>query len=307
MKDTSKPAHSGFALPLVLIILALLTALSFGLTRMVSTNMLLLQERKSDWAEEMQLRDVLERVVLMLLVGEYSHRSVSYEAVKLPLNNSPIKVNDFTVRVQSWSGLYSLSLLSPRKVEAVLQQTMDSKMAQQISAELSDWIDEDDRRRFRGREAADYASGKLRQRPRNAPLRTIDEMLELPSVTPAMMNGVNGAPGFRDIFLAGGEDNFDVGTAPDILIGPLLGLSDAAAREVIQARNEANWSKVRFLIDENHWVFNDHPPFYKGLKYRLEFESDRNVTSRVQIKLAPYNPQGLYAIIDWQVPDYYYE
>ena len=298
---------SGFALPLVLIILALLTALSFGLTRLVSANTQLLQERKTEWAEELQLRDALEKAVHMLLVGKYDPKSVSLDSARLPLNSAPAVINGLTVRVQSWSGLYSFSLLGYQNTNAVFRQMMDSKSAQRVSAELGDWIDEDTRGRFRGGEGADYATRKMLQRPRNAPLRSIDEMLELPSVTPDMMNGRGKTPGFRDLFLAGGEDNFDLGTAPDILVGPLLGLSDAAAREIIKARKEADWSKVRFLIDENHWVFNDHPAFYKGQKYRLEFENKRGVTSRVQMKLTPYDPQGLYAIIDWQVPDYPYE
>ena len=303
----SKHTMGGFALPLVLIILAMLTALSFGLTRMVSTNMQLLQERKIEWAEEMQIMDALDKAVHVLLVGKYDPISVSFESTSLPLNGTPASINRLTVRVQSWSGLYGLSLMGDKNTNAVFQQMMDAKRAQQLSAELSDWIDEDDRRRFRGGEAADYASKRMPQRPRNAPLRSIDELLELPSVTPEMMNGSGDTPGLRDIFLAGGDDNFDLGTAPDILVGPVLGLSDNTAREVIQARKEADWSKVRFLIDENHWAFNDHPPFYKGLMYRLGFESNRGVSSRVQLKLTPYDPQGLYKIIDWQVPDYRYE
>jgi len=305
--NTNRRTVNGFALPLVLIILALLTALSFGLTRLVSANMQLLQERKTEWAEELQIRDALEEAIYLLLVGKYDPKSVNFDSASLPLNGAPVMINGLTVRVQSWSGLYSLSFLGYLNTNAVFRQMMDSKTAQRVSAELGDWIDEDTRGRFRGGEEADYASKKMLQRPRNAPLRSIDELLELPSVTPDMMNGGGNTPGFRDLFLAGGEDNFDLGTAPDILVGPLLGLSRATAREVIEAREEADWSKVRFLIDENHWVFNDHPAFYKGQKYRLEFESKRGVTSRVQMKLTPYDPMGLYAIIDWQVPDYPYE
>lgn len=305
--NTSRGKVNGFALPLVLIILALLTALSFGLTRLVSANMGLLQERKTEWAEELQLRDALDRAAYMLLVGKYDPKSVSVESTILPLNGAPAMIDGLTVRVQSWSGLYSLSLIGHQNANAVFRQMMDSKSAQQLSAELSDWIDEDTRRRFRGGEGSDYATRKLPQRPRNAPLRSIDELLELPSVTPDMMNGSDSMPGFRDIFLAGGEDNFDLGTAPDILVGPVLGLSGATASEVIKARKDADWSKVRFLVDENHWVFNDHPLFYKGRNYRLAFENKRGVTSRVQLKLTPYDSQGLYAIIDWQVPDYPYE
>jgi hypothetical protein len=305
--NTSKPPANGFALPLVLIILALLTALAFGLTRMASANTQLLQERKTEWAEEMQIRDTLEEAVLVMTTGQYDPKSVRYGPDILPLDNTRVSLNDMGVRVQSWSGLYGLSLLGHNNTKAVFLQMMDRKSAQRISAELSDWIDEDDRRRFQGGEAASYVSKGMPQRPRNAPLRSVDELLELPSVTVDLMNGTDGAPGFRDIFLAGGDDNFDLGTAPDILIGPLLGLPDDTVKEVIQARKEGNWTKVRFLIDENHWVFNDHPAFYKGMKYRLEFDSKRGVTSRVQLKLTPYDPRGLYTIIEWHVPDYFYE
>ena len=147
--NTSRHTVNGFALPLVLIILALLTALSFGLTRLVSANMQFLQERKTEWAEELQIRDALEKAIHMLLVGKYDPTSVSVDSASLPLNSAPAMINGLTVRVQSWSGLYSLSLLGHQNTNAVFRQMMDSKSAQRVSAELGDWIDEDTRGRFR--------------------------------------------------------------------------------------------------------------------------------------------------------------
>ena len=77
-------------------------------------------------------------------------------------------------------------LIGAGALEGVLKSIMGSKEAAQVTAELRDWMDEDDRRRFRGFERADYSSDGLPQRPRNAPLRSIDELLELPSVTPSL-------------------------------------------------------------------------------------------------------------------------
>lgn len=305
--NTGMQRSVGFVLPLTLIILALLTALSFGLSRMVSERMQDLQARKTQWSEEKQVRDALEESALVLLLGRYDQQSVNYEGQKIPLNNLSTTVNDLTLSAQSWSGLYSLSLLGEANAVGVLEQMMDKEKAQTVGAELGDWIDENNRRRFRGKETADYISERMSQSPRNAPLRTIDEFLELPSVDPAMMNGIDGRPGIRDIFLAGGEDNFDLGTAPEILIGPVLGLDKNRVREIVEARNEQDWSKVRFLIDENYWVFNDHPVFYKGLKYRFVFEGKNGLKARAQVELTPFDPNGLFSIIDWQVPDYIYE
>lgn len=307
MKSGIEERASGFVLPLTLIVLALLTALSFGLSRMVSERMHDLQARKSLWAEEKHIKDSLEQTVLALLVGRYDEQNVYHQGKSIPLNNLPSSVNGLTLRAQSWSGLYSLSLIGEANTVGVFKSMMSQEEALNVAAELGDWIDEDDRRRFRGKEAADYRSERKSQMPRNAPLRSIDEFLELPSVTPEMMNGSEGSFGLKDIFLAGGEDNFDLGTAPEILIGPVLGVDKARAREIIKARNERDWKKVRFLVDENHWVFNDHQIFYKGLKYRFVFEGKNGVNSRAQVELTPFDPDGLFSIIDWQVPDYTYQ
>lgn len=304
---TSRQATLGFVLPLTLIVLALLAALSFGLSRMVSERVLDMQVRKDQWSNEKQIRNTLEQSVLALLVGNYGPQNVQHDGKVIPLNNESIGIDGFDIKIQSWSGLYSLSLMGELGVRGVLEQMLDSRDAQSISAELGDWIDEDDRRRFRGLERADYVSARMPQRPRNAPLRSIDELVELPSIQPYMMNGSDTKPGLRDIFLAGGEDNFDLGTAPDILIGPVLGLDRQRVREVIEARKNQEWSKVRFLVDETHWVFNDHPVFYKGRKYRFVFEGKNGLKARTQVELTPFDLEGLFSIIDWQVPDYKYE
>lgn len=304
---TNRKSSLGFVLPLTLIVLALLSALSFGLSRMASESLKNLQARKQLWAEEKQVRNVLDKTVFILLVGSYDPQNVKYNDEVMPLNNTPFSVDGFSVRVQSWSGLYSLSFLGEVGVKSVLGAIMDIGDAQRITAELGDWIDQNDRRRFRGMERADYQGKRMLQSPRNAPLRSIDELVELPSVKPVMMNGQGNKLGLRDIFLAGGEDNFDLGTAPDILIGPVLGLDNQNVREILKARRKSEWSNVRLLVDGNHWAFNDHPIFYKGLKYRFVFEGKNGFTSRAQVKLAPFGSEAVFSIIDWQVPSYNYE
>lgn len=305
--NTCRSVNGGFALPLVLITLALLTALAMGLTKMVSANSLFLQERKTAWEEEKQVRDTLNLLVLNLLTGDYTETSVKTEDLEIPLNSQPIEINDATVKVQNWSGLYGLSLLGTSDVEQVMRQFFDGKTAAEIGAQLSDWVDEDDRRQFRGYERADYSSEGLPQRPRNAPLRSIDELLELPAVSAEMMSGDERRPGLADLFLAGGEDNFDLGTAPDELLGPVLGLDANQEREVLAARRRQDWAEVIFRVGDSHIAFNNHPPFHKGYKYRLDFESNRSVASRVHIELSPYDPDSLFKVIEWQVPWNRYE
>ena len=297
----------GFALPLVLVMLALLTALTLGLSRMVATDRDFLLERQLAWEEEKRIRDATYSLVLYLLTGNYGQSSVVVDAFELPLNGTPVSIADMQVKVQSWSGLYGLAPLGTHKVEAVLRQLFPSALAAKIAAELADWSDEDHKRRFLGYERADYVSEGFAQRPRNAPLRSIDELLELPSVTAAMMRGDAETVGLTDLFLAGGEDNFDLGTAPDVLIGAVLRLNDNQTRDVIEARRRNDWQAVLASIDENHDAFNDHSPFWKGYKYRLDFESNRRVASRVDIELSPYDQDSLFKIIEWQVPRINYE
>lgn len=294
----------GFALPLVLIVIALLTVLSMGLSHMARNGMADLQLRKDIWANEKVAQDIVHQSVYALLVGQYSERDLLYDGNTIPLDGRSFKWGEVSLQIQDEAGLMSLAFYNRKRFNRLLNKLTDSKTASRISAELADWVDEDNIRQFEGMEASNYISGGLLQSPRNAPIRSLNELLELPSMTMELFNGKNNGIGLVDLIVAGGASHFNVATAPKYVLGPVLDLPVAFGAKMVEARNQENWAKVQSLIDKDSWIFNGLSPLSHGNRYRIAIESASGIVSRVQIGLSPYRDDRLFAIMGWQVPYY---
>lgn len=302
-----KRANSGFVLPLTLIVIALLSALSFGMSQMVRNDMEDIQLRKSQWEDEKLALDIMHQSIYVLTVGDYKEQEVVSQDIVLPINSEPYKMGVAVVSIQDGAGLYSFAVFNHEKFKRLVERLTDKDTALKVSMELADWMDVDDRRQFKGKEQANYISEGLLQSPRNAPIRNIDELMELPSMTAEIMNGSDNQKGLRDLVLAGGGAHFNIATAPNILVGPVLGVSIDRESQILAARERKDWNSVLSLVNQHDWVFNDRHPFAKGSRYRLIIEGKSGYRTRGQVELTPYHDEGVFGLIEWQSPDYLYE
>ncbi|MEJ7595983.1 MAG: hypothetical protein WKF77_31115, partial [Planctomycetaceae bacterium] len=62
-------------------------------------------------------------------------------------------------------------------------------MTEEISSAILDWIDSDEERRVGGAESADYQGLAVPYSARNAPLESVDELLQIQGITPALFYG----------------------------------------------------------------------------------------------------------------------
>lgn len=294
----------GFALPIILIIIALLSVLSMGLSQMARNLMLDLQLRKDLWADEKLAQDILHQTVYGLMVGNYSEQELSIGGQVIPLDGRPVNLSGAQVSIQDGAGLFSLAIYDRVKFKQLLQSLTDTETASKISAELADWIDADNNRQFQGMESANYISSGLLQSPRNEQVRSLEELLELPSMTPEILNGGDGKKGLVDLVLAGGNDFFNIATAPDNVLGAFLGVSSGVKRNLLSARKQKNWVEMQRLVNRSNWIFNDVSPLTHGSRYLFSIQGSSGATVKVQIMLTPQKEERLFTLIDWHAPYY---
>ena len=292
----------GFVLPLTLIIIALLTVLSMGISQMARHAVNDARQRRDFYENELALRDAAQWALYQLLAGTPKFRTVRAGRLILPIDGRPVRWQGITVRVQDGAGLMGLGIYRQQPFRQLLQQLTNKTQAETIAARLGDWIDANQRTRFRGMEAADYLKAGLPMQPRNAPLRTLDELLEVPGVTSALYNGRHGKPGLRDFLLAGGSDHFNLATAPVLLVGPMLGFKGDKLRQVLALRRKGDWDLLRRLVGYNV-AFNDSPPFTPGFQFRMIIRDANGATARALFRLTP-DKEVPYERMLWQYPDH---
>jgi len=298
----SRELQQGFVLPMTLIILALLTVLSMGLSHMARNALSDVQNRKQMIDYELLFRSDVQRSLYHLLVGVPNKRIVQHGSFSLPVDGTVMHWGDANVRVQDAAGLLGLWYYRQPVFEGVLKHLTNQAQAQEIAARLGDWIDTDQRSRYKGMEASDYVKTRQMMLPRNAALRSLDELLEIPGLTPALFNGHGRVVGLRDLLLAGGEDHFNLAAAPNILVGPVLGISGSVLQQVLSLRRRGMWQALRLMVASNP-VFEGGSPFLPGFQYRITMTTAGGYSGRAIYRLVP-NRVIPYELILWQYPDY---
>lgn len=299
MKTTDK--QSGFVLPITLVILSLLTVLSMGLSQMARQDVAKVRQRQQILNDEIQLKSAHQWALYHLLTGKPEYNIKHNASIILPVDNRPVMYHHIEIRVQDVAGLMGLYYYQPQRFEQLLNQLTNKQHATQIAAQLKDWIDKDTLTSYQGMEAADYLKAQQPMLPRNAPIRSLDELLELPAMTPALFNGNYKQPGLRDLLLAGGVTEFNITTAPDILLGPMLGIKGKKLAQVQTLKKANDWQHLQQIIDKIGRFF-ESPPFYQAFQYRIILTAPDGHKARSLIQLTPHKAKP-YQQKMWQYPD----
>ena len=73
-------------------------------------------------------------------------------------------------------------------------------MTEDIANAIMDWIDSDEERRVGGAESADYQGLAIPYSARNAPMESIEELLQIQGITPALFYGEDAKyPGWVEV------------------------------------------------------------------------------------------------------------
>ncbi len=145
----------------------------------------------------------------------------------------------YWVRVNDEGGKINLN----RADEPALRQTFtnlgfDAKFGEALTDAILDWRDTDSLVRLHGAESDYYLALPIPYPAKDGPFDTLDELLLVRGVTPALFYG-----GLRDLFTVysgdgGGTTNLL--TAGPLVLQAILGIDAAAAQDMVQRRAETN-------------------------------------------------------------------
>ncbi len=294
--------QSGFVIPLVLIIISILVVLSVGLSHLARNQIKTLQHSQSQWQNELVYRTVLHKLIHQLLTGKIAYNYVQTDQRRLPIDGRIFSVDGIEVQLQDAAGLLGLGLYDETQVYQLLIQLTNLETAQRISHELTDWIDRNDLQQRYGMEATHYIQAGLPYQPRNKMIRSLDEPLELPSMTQELFNGTEQQPGLRNLLIAGVGQNLNAATAPKPILRAKLKVSNEQWQAIWSARSAENWPLLQKLLADFPGAFGEIGPFNPSNTFRIIIKMPGEKPMRVMVSLLPRsNPP--FAIKQWYYPD----
>ena len=284
---------------MTLIVLALLATLSMGLSRMARHSVADVGQRQEMLNTELAMKSAAQKVLYELLTGTPKVRSVMAGHHELPVDAQPFRWDGIDISVQDEAGLMGMALFDVHVFERLLGQWLPAKQARILAARVADWVDADSFARPGSFESAAYLKMTPPMIPRDAPLRTLDGLLEIPGMTPQIYNGVNGKPGLRDLVMVGGEDVFNPATAPAVLIGAVMDFSGAREKQWLALREKHAWAAMQAL--DSHRASLDIA-YHPGYAFIMHFRMGQ-VKARAEYRLSPSQTVP-YRLLMWQYPDH---
>lgn len=290
-----------FALPLVLVILATLTIMSISLSRMSKAQVNLAAQQQQEWRDELAIQDAFQHLLLLLLTAKRTPASLEANGVSIPLDGRWIDFAGVQVSVQDANGLF-LVQPSLRQWELLVSQYMDNREASRIAARIVDWIDLDLIVSTNGMERAEYMAAGLGSLPRNGQMRTLDELLNIPGITPDLFNGTDDQPGLRDLVVLNlSRPGFNPATAPAPVLKVYGNLDDNQVAALLRAREQQNWIQVGQLFGADQ--LGEGVQLQVGLEMLVRFRTASGTKARAAVRTS-YSHLKPYEILYWYFPDY---
>ncbi|MBI3301508.1 MAG: general secretion pathway protein GspK [Deltaproteobacteria bacterium] len=158
----------------------------------------------------------------------------------------------YWVRVVDEGGKINLNQVD----EPTLRQTFanisfDVKFSEELTDAILDWRDTDSLVRLHGAESDYYLALKVPYPAKDGLFDTLDELLLVRGVTPALFYGRDG-PALRDLFTVysagGGATATNLLTASPLVLQAVLGIDAAMAQDLVQRRAETTAVDLANLI-----------------------------------------------------------
>ncbi len=243
----------GFALVAVLLVLALLGIVGAEF----AYSMRLEASAMRSWRDSLAAAHLAEAGVeqaLRELSGDFGVVAVADDGLltfsttaglalpRLPRTRVRLGPGEFSYRITDEQARINVNSASPERLEKILQCLgVDKTIRDPIVDSILDWIDTNDEHRANGAESDDYyLKLPTPYRARNGPMESLDELLQIKGVTPAIFEGTGGGPGLAEALTARSPrlQRYNVNTVgPLVLCG--LGIADALISEILQHRHEA--------------------------------------------------------------------
>lgn len=164
---------------------------------------------------------------------------------RLPRDKVPLGAGHFSYRLTDEEARLNLNTASPDRVGRLFEALGIDKIERDaIIASIQDWRDPNEDHRLNGAESEDtYLKLPLPYRSKNANLDSVNELLQIKGVTPAMLGGVDGKPGLADVVTVKTPGQVNINTAGPVVMRA-LNISDAEYAEIVQSRREIPYVNV---------------------------------------------------------------
>ena len=252
----SGPAgERGFAMVAVLLVLALIGLLgaefaySMRLEARAARNYkdTVMAGHLAEAALENAIREIVGQGTLVAEGedGELTFYARDRAALKrLPREAVPLGDGQYSYRITDEAARLNVNSIAPQRLDRLLQlMDVDQQERDTIVASIQDWRDANDEHRANGAESDDYyLKLPVPYRARNANLDSINELLQIKGITPALFHGTPEKPGLADLVTVVGQ-NININTASKLVLST-LGLSDAEILEIQATRREVPYINV---------------------------------------------------------------
>jgi general secretion pathway protein K len=246
----------GFALVAVLLVLALLGVVGaeFGFAmRLEATAVRAWKEdiaaaHLAEAAVEQAMREIAADTAFVVVAddGDLTFYNRERAALpRLPRAKIPLGSGQFSYRLSDEEARINLNTAPPDRLDRLLQALGIEKAARDtVIDSLQDWRDPNEDHRLHGAESDDYyLKLPVPYRARNGNLDSVNELVQIRGVTPALVKGEDGRPGLADLVTTKTPGQVNVNTAGPVVLRA-LGLSDAEIAEVGQTRRDGPYPSV---------------------------------------------------------------
>ena len=178
-------------------------------------------------------------------------RSQRVALPRLPRTKVRLGPGEFSYRITDEQSRINVNGNNPQRLEKLLLCLgIDKNKRDQIIDSILDWIDPNDEHRLHGAESDDYyLTLPTPYRARNGPIESVNELLQIKGVTPALFSaGADGKPGLADVFTAAktaGQVNVNT-AAPVVLCA--MGASEAEISSILQGRRETPYPNANAAL-----------------------------------------------------------
>jgi general secretion pathway protein K len=216
--------------------------------------------------------------------------------LRLPRTKVRLGPGEFSYRITDEQARINVNTAPPDRLDRLLQCLGVDKIARdQIVDSILDWIDPNDEHRLNGAESDDYyLELPTPYRARNAPIESINELLQIKGVTPALFRGTDGKPGLADVLTSRSPGPVNINTAGPVVFCAMA-VSDAEISEYTQTRREAPYTAVPGRLGTRGFTATTQT-------FRIEAEGliDDRPRARVTAVVQKRNVAGgAIAVLDW--------
>lgn len=301
-RPTSGHQAGGFALVIVLWVLAGLTVVAVSVATTASNNALSVKLLRDRASAERAFLSTSARVAVIAATGVSKRSYLDSERGRLFADGRMTQVsNHESVYIQDANGLLNFNRPDVPRLLATLRHCgAGESQAPALADAMADYVDTDSLKRLNGAEAFDYRGIGL-QEPRNAPLLSREEMWRVAGF-PALRASWRGA-GCDALITVRGEGFFNRNTAPlELLVAD--GMTETTARALIDSRQDGLPSlEIQSRGNDPSNPFNLVAGGYVGNVLRIRHQMDSvEWSSEYELELTPSRNGGPWRILELRNP-----